>query len=164
MESCWVSHIVQTDNPKNKGNKNISWYLLFLCIETKEILRQAIPSNFCWLRFSYAKILANFDRVTNSYSISCNKIKTMPLPFFWGIRTCNMEGGQNLEKQGNQYRKVCSLEHMFTAGSQEWQIWFKGHAVKKPRLWMKSVKTETDSGLLKSLGYNVALGKLFSCC
>lgn len=72
-----------------------------------------------------------------------------------------MEGGQNLEKQGNQYRKVCSLEHMFTAGSQEWQIWFKGHAVKKPRLWMKSVKTETDSGLLKSLGCNVALGKLF---
>lgn len=39
-----------------------------------------------------------------------------------------------MEKQRNQYRKVCDMEHMFAAGSKEWQIWFKEHAVKKHRL------------------------------
>lgn len=52
------------------------------------------------------------------------------------------DGGQNLspsgfakrKEQGNQYRKVCGVGQMFIAGSQEQQIWFKGHAVKKHRL------------------------------
>lgn len=57
--------------------------LLFLCMEAKEILGQAIPLNFCCLCFSYAKILANFDRVTYSYSSIRNKIKTIFLAFFW---------------------------------------------------------------------------------
>lgn len=34
------------------------------------------------------------------------------------------------KEHGNQYRKVCGVGQMFTAGSQEQQIQFKGYAVK----------------------------------
>lgn len=67
--------------------------------------------------------------------------------FFGGVGTCKagLVGGGGMsdlgpfwlckrKEQGNQYRKVCSVGQMFTAGSQEQQIWFKRHAVKKHRL------------------------------